>query len=95
MTPEEILQKHIEGKPSIEDSKLLAAASLITATRTKDLADASVLLAKTTQISAEELSKSNDASIRWMKWLTVVLIVVGVMQTAIAVIALFISLRLQ
>ena len=102
MTPEEILKKLIEGGPSSEDSKLLGAASLVTANRTKELTDASVLLAKTTRESAEllakttresaeQLKKSNETFERRMKSLTVVLIVLGVVQTLIAVVALLIK----
>jgi len=104
MTPEDILKKLIEGGPSSEDSKLIGAASLVTANRAKELTDASMLLAKTTKESAEllakttkesaeQLKKSSEISEKQMKLLTVVLVVVGVVQTIIAVVALFISLK--
>lgn len=126
MEPEELLQKHMAGR-RVEDSKLLAASSLVTANRTKELTEASLLLAKTTQVSgellatttrtsaellakttrasaellakttqaaAEELSRSSKIAEMRMKWLTIVLIVVGIIQIGIAVIALFTGLRL-
>lgn len=95
MTPEEILKKLIEGGKSSEDSKLLGAASLVTANRAKELTDASMLLAKTTEASAEVLAKTTEISVRQMNRLTVVLVVLGLVQTIIAVVALFISLRLN
>jgi len=148
MDPEEVLKKHIEGKQAVEEGKLFAAASLVSANKTKELVDASMLLAKTTQASAEllakttqasaellakttqasaeQLGKSNETSaellakttqtsaellakttedsdvrrnktseiaVRWMKWLTIVLVALGVVQIAIAVTSLFVSLR--
>ncbi len=106
MIPEEILKKLLEGAQSSEDSKLIGAASLVTANRAKELTDASLLLAKTTKESAEllarttkesadQLKKSSETSEKQMKLLTVVLVVVGLVQTIIAVAALFISLRLK
>jgi hypothetical protein len=106
MDPETILKRLIERKRSSEDSQLLGAASLVTATRAKELSDASVLLAKTTQASAEllakttresaeQLRKSNEVSVRQMKSLTIVLVVVGLLQTIIAVAAVLVSLRLK
>ena len=106
MTPEEILKKLIEGGPSSDDSKLLGAASLVTATRAKELTDASVLLAKTTKESAELLAKtteasaqhlrrSNEISEKQMKLLTIVMIVIGCVQAVVAILAIFISVRLK
>jgi hypothetical protein len=106
MSPEEILKKLIEGKQSSKDSQLLGAASLVTANRAKELSDASVLLAKTTQASAEllakttresaeQLRKSSEVSVRQMKSLTIVLVVVGLLQTLIAAVAVLVSLRLK
>ena len=106
MTPEDILKKLIEGGPSSDDSKLLGAASLVTANRAKELTDASVLLAKTTkesaellarttEASAEQLRKSNKISAEQMKLLTIVLVVVSFVQTIIAIAALLISLKLK
>jgi hypothetical protein len=62
MNPEEILKKLIEGGRSSEDSKLIGAASLVTAHRAKKLTDASMLLAKTTEASAKLLAKTTEAS---------------------------------
>lgn len=106
ITPEDILKKLIEGKQTSEDSKLLGAASLVTANGAKELTTASVflakttkesaeLLAKTTEASAEQLRKSNEISERQMKLLTIVLVVVGIFQTIIAVIAVVVSLKLK
>jgi hypothetical protein len=106
MTPEEILKKLIERGPSSDDSKLLGAASLVTATRAKELTDASVFLAKTTKDSAELLAKtteesalqlrrSNKISEGQMKLLTIVLVVVSIVQTIIAIVAVVISLKLK
>lgn len=100
MNPEEILKKLIEGAPSSEESKLIGAASLVAANRAKELSDASVFLAKTTQESAEllakttkesaeQLRKSSEISEKQMKLLTVVLIAVGFIQIGIAVIDVF------
>lgn len=106
MTPEEILKKLIDGKHSSEDSKLLGAASLVTATRARELTDASILLAKTTQESAELLArtteasaaqvrKSNEISVRRMEILTIAVIMVGLIPAIIAIIDLVIRLRLE
>jgi hypothetical protein len=106
MDPEEILKRLIERKKSSEDTQLLGAASLVTATRAKELSDASVFLAKTTQASAELLAKttwesaeqvrkSSEISVRQMKSMTIVLIVVGVLQVLIAAVAVVVSLRLK
>lgn len=106
MNPEDVLKKRILRKQSFEDSKLLEAVRSITSIRTKELTDASTLLAKTTQASAEllaktteqsaaQLSRSSQITVRWMKWLTVIGIGVGLIQIAIAVIAVYISLRLK
>ena len=106
MTPEEILKKLIEKKGSSEDSQLLGAASLVTANRAKELSDASIFLAKTTQASAELLAKttresaeqvrkSSEISVRQMKTMTIVLIAVGLLQVLIAVVAVLVSLRLK
>ncbi|GEM_PF-1246794 len=106
MNPEEILKKLIEGKRSSEDSKLLGAASLVTANSTKELSDASVLLAKTTQESAEllarttlasseQLRKTSEISVRQMKVLTIILVIVGLIQTFIAAAAVLVSMRLK
>jgi hypothetical protein len=105
MNSEEILKKLIEGKKTSEDSKLIGVASMVTATRAKELADASiflakttqesaVLLAKTTEASALQLKKSSEISVRRMEILTIAVIAVGLVQTIIAVVALLISLRL-
>ena len=106
MDPEEILKKLIERKRSSEDSQLLGAASLVTANRAKELSDASVLLAKTTQASAEllakatlesaeQLRKSSEISVRQMKIMTIVLIVLGLLQMLIAAVAVLVNLRLK
>jgi hypothetical protein len=106
MSPEEILKKLIEGKQSSKDSQLLGAASLVTANRAKELSDASVLLARTTQESAELLAKttlesaeqvrkSSEVSVRQMKILTIVLVVIGLLQTFIATAAMLVSMRVR
>ena len=106
MDPEEILKKLIERKKSSEDTQLLGAASLVTATRAKELSDASILLAKTTQVaaellakttreSAEQLRKSSEISVRQMKVMTIVLIIVGFLQVLLAAAAVLINLRLK
>lgn len=102
MSPEEILKKLIDGAQSSEDSKLIGAASLVTANRAKELADASILLAKTTQDSAELLAKttkesaeqvrkSNEISVRRMEKLTIAVIAVGLIPAIIALIELFVG----
>jgi hypothetical protein len=106
MSPEEILKKLIEGKKGSQDTQLLGAASLVTATRAKELSDASVLLAnktqesaellaKTTWESAEQVRKSSEISVRQMKVLTIVLVVIGLLQTLIAAAAMVVGLRLK
>ena len=106
MTPEDILKKLLEGGPSSDDSKLIGAASLVTANRAKELTDASMLLAKTTKESAEflanttkesaeQLRKSSEISEKQMKLLTIVLVVVSFVQTLIAIVAVVISLKLK
>jgi hypothetical protein len=62
MTPEELLRKRIAGGHPTEDGRLLVAASLVNAEKTKELANASILLAQTTQTSAESLAKTTKAS---------------------------------
>jgi len=47
-------------------------------------ADAEVL-AKATERAAEELKKSNERSVRWMTWLTIAMLTVGLIQIIIAI----------
>jgi hypothetical protein len=102
MNSEEILKKLIEGKQASKDTQLIGVASLVTANRAKELTDASillakttqesaVLLAKTTQESAEQVRKSNEISVRRMEILTVAVIVVGLVPAIIAIADLFIK----
>jgi len=104
MSPEEILKQLIEGKKSSGDAQILGAASLVTANRAKELSDASVLLARTTQASAELLAKttresaeqvrkSSEISVRQMKILTIVLVAIGLVQTCIAIAAMVVSMH--
>ena len=106
MSPEEILKKLLEGKKASQDTQLLGAASLVTANRAKELSDASVLLAETTQASAKLLAKttresakqvrkSSEVSVRQMKILTIVLVVIGLLQTCIATAAMLVSMRFR
>jgi hypothetical protein len=106
MDPEEILKKLIERKRSSEDSQLLGAASLVTAKRARELSDASILLAETTQASAEllakttresaeELRRSSDITVKQMRLLTIVLVVIGLLQTLLAVVAIVVGMWLK
>jgi hypothetical protein len=106
MDPEEILKKLIERKRSSEDSQLLGAASLVTAKRAKELSDASILLAETTRVSAEllaittkesadELRRSSEISVRQMRVLTIVLVVIGLLQTLLAAAAIIVGMRFK
>lgn len=99
INPEDILKKHIEGKKPVDDSKILAATSLITINTTREIVDASTLLAKTTQasaellasttrVSAEQLAETTKTSARLLTWLTLALIAVGIIQIVIAIVAL-------
>jgi hypothetical protein len=67
MNPKETLKQLLERKRSSEDSQLLGAASLVTATGAKEFSDASVLLAKTTRASAGQLRKDSEISVRQIK----------------------------
>lgn len=82
------------AKTTKADSDLLAkitkASADLLAEETKASAD---LLAKETKNSAEELRKSNEVYISWMKWMTIVLIIVGFIQIALALIPLFKSVK--
>jgi len=115
--PEEMLRKLIAGGHPTEDGRLLAATSLVNAVKTKELADASILLAETTQSSAtllakttkesaellakttkesaEDLNRLNEISVRQMKWLTLVLVAVGITQLILAGLTLIVSWQLK
>ena len=47
------------------------------------------VLAKATEIAADQLRISNEKSVRWMTWLTVAMLTVGLIQIIIAVIPFF------
>ena len=79
------------------ESKDTKAADALLAKTTKADAD---LLAKTTKADAEVLAKatesaadqlriSNEKSVRWMTWLTVAMLTVGLIQIVIAVMPFF------
>lgn len=85
------------GLVNLDGSKDLKAADALLAKTTKADAD---LLAKTTKADAEilaqateraasELRKSNERSVRWMTWLTIAMLTVGLIQIIIAVVPLF------
>ena len=44
------------------------------------------LLAKETKMAANQLRESNEKSVKWMTWLTVAMLLVGLMQIVITVI---------
>ena len=82
------------GLVYIDGSEELKMADALLAKTTKADAD---LLAKTTKADAEvlaqsteraaaELRKSNEKSVRWMTWLTIAMLTVGLIQIIIAVI---------
>ena len=80
-----------------EDASALIAekavdASTLLAEKTQESAE---LLAVTTKEAAEELSKNKEISVKWMMWMTIALIAVGFVQIVIAMVALFIGLRLK
>jgi hypothetical protein len=78
------------AKTTKADAEILAqttkadATLLANATR----ADAEVL-AKATQMAADQLKKSNESSVRWMTWLTIAILTVGLIQIFIAMIPFF------
>ena len=47
------------------------------------------VLAKATESAADQLRISNEKSVRWMTWLTVAMLTVGLIQIVIAVIPFF------
>jgi hypothetical protein len=47
------------------------------------------VLAKATESAAEQLRISNEKSVRWMTWLTVAMLTVGLIQIIIAIIPFF------
>lgn len=72
-TIEEVLLRHIEGETTtVEDSKLLAAAFLISMKDAKDHLAAAAKLAETTAQTA-----------RWMKWLAIMLVFLSLLQIVI------------
>jgi len=84
------------AEKAVDASVLLAEktvdASTLLAEKTQESAE---LLAETTKEAAVELSKSKEISVKWMRWMTIVLVVVGFIQIVIATVALFISLQLR
>jgi hypothetical protein len=79
---------------------------LVTAKRAKELSDASILLAETTRVSAEllaittkesadELRRSSEISVRQMRVLTIVLVVIGLLQTLLAAAAIIVGMRFK
>ena len=83
------------GLVYIDGSRELKAADALLAKTTK--ADADLLakttkadaeiLAQATERAAEQLRLSNERSVKWMTWLTVAMLTVGLIQIVIAVIA--------
>jgi predicted amidophosphoribosyltransferase len=78
-----------------EDASILLAekavdASTLLAEKTQESAE---LLAITTKKAAQDLSKSKEISVKWMRLMTITLVVVGFIQIVIATVAMFISLR--
>jgi hypothetical protein len=62
MNIEETLKKYIEAKKLLEDNDLLVATGLVTIDGSKELREAELLLAKTTQISADLLAETTQIS---------------------------------
>jgi|GEM_PF-3946544 len=52
-------------------------------------------MSHTIEKSIEQIKKNNEISIRSMKWLTILFVIVGLIQIQIAVITLFFILRLK
>lgn len=85
------------GLVDLGESKNSKAADALLAKATK--ADANLLakttksdaevLAKATESAADQLRISNEKSVRWMTWLTVAILTVGLIQIIIAVIPFF------
>lgn len=83
------------GLVSPDGSRDLKVADALLAKTTK--ADADLLaqttkadaemLAKATEVAAEQLRKSNEKSVRWMTWLTIAMLTVGLIQIIIAIIS--------
>lgn len=84
------------GFVTVNGNEELREAELLLAKTTKASADvlarttqvSADLLAKTTEKSAEEIKIINEISVKWMKWLTVALIIVGFIQILIAIVTL-------
>lgn len=79
--------------------KELLRASVLLAETTKSSAEllaktthaAASHLAITTEKSANQISKSNDKAVRSMKWMTIALIMVGIIQIIVGIVTPFID----
>ena len=78
------------AKATKADADLLAKTTKADANLLAEVtkSDAEVL-AKATESAADQLRKSNEISVRWMTWLTIAMLTVGLIQIAIAVIPFF------
>jgi len=78
------------AKATKADADLLAKATKsdaeVLAKATKSDAE---VLAKATETAADQLRISNEKSVRWMTWLTVAMLMVGLIQIIIAVVPFF------
>lgn len=81
----ELLAKTTKADAEILAQTTKSEASLL-AKATK--ADAEVL-ARATHTAADQLRISNESSVKWMTWLTIAILTVGLIQIIIAVIPLF------
>ena len=62
MSLEETLRKYIEAKKLLEDNGLLVEAGLLAIDGNKEFREAELLLAKTTQVSADLLAETTQIS---------------------------------
>ncbi len=81
----------IKGNKELKDAELLLAQTTKTSAKllARTTEASAAALAQTTENSSEELKKINEVSLRWMKWLTIALLTVGLVQIIVAVITLF------
>ena len=85
------------GLVDLDGSKDLKAADALLARTTKADADLlakttkadAELLAKETERAADQLRASNEASVRWMTWMTIAMLTVGILQITMAIITFF------
>ncbi len=102
----QLLRKHITRKQTFPEDATGVTSSTVSEASEEKLIVASTELAKTTEQSAVLLATTTEHSAtvfrentkhseRWMRWLTIAVVGIGLLQVDIALISLFLTARLR